>query len=133
MAMKRNGKGRALTVGVLGFLTLVGGCCSPVIYTERLPVGRVGEYYSMQMDAECWEPFWWMTGDLPVGMTFDSDGFLRGTPRYAGLYFLTIGFDDYVEGEILTSVSTSYELLIVEADEPIPEGWEEVSVLDLGR
>ena len=67
-----------------------------------------------------------MIGDLPVGMSFDSEGVLKGVPRYAGLYFLTVGFDEVVEGEILTSVSKSFELLIVEAGEPLPE-WEEVA------
>ena len=131
MTIKWRGAGRALAVGGLGLVVLVGGCCSPVIYSERLPAGRVGEYYSFQLDAECWDPYWWMTGELPVGMTFDSTGSLRGIPRYAGLYFITIGFDDIVEGEILTTVSRSFELLIVEAREPIPEGWDDPSVLDL--
>ena len=131
MTMKWPGTGRAFAAGALTLVVLASGCCSPVIHTDRLPAGRVGEYYHMQMDAECWEPFWWMTGELPVGMTFDSDGVLRGTPRYAGLYFITIGFDDYVDGEIMTSVSTSYELLIVEAREPIPEEWDDPGAPDV--
>ena len=116
-----SGSRGASTAGLVALLFLLGGCCPPVILTEELPPGRVGETYLVQFETECWDAFWWMTGELPVGMSFDSDGVLKGTPRYAGLYFLTVGFDDVVEGEVLTSVSRSYELLIVEADEPLPE------------
>ena len=91
------------------------------LLTDQLPPGRVGEPYFVALDTECWDPYWWMTGELPVGMSFDSDGVLKGTPRYAGLYFLTIGFDDVVEGEILTSVSKSFDLLIVEAGDLLPK------------
>lgn len=113
--------GRAPAVTLLALVLLSGACCPPIILTEQLPPGRVGDPYLVSFDTDCWDPFWWMTGELPVGMSFDSDGVLKGTPRYAGLYFLTIGFDDVVEGEVLTSVSKSFDLLIVEEDEPLPE------------
>ena len=108
-------------MALVALLSVLGGCCPPIILTEQLPPGRVGDPYFMELGTDCWDPFWWMTGELPVGMSFTSEGVLKGTPRYAGLYFLTIGFDDVVEGEVLTSVSKSFELLIVEADEPLPE------------
>ena len=110
----------------LALVSLLGACCPPVILTDTLPPGRVGDVYHFAFDTECWDPFWWMTGELPVGMSFDSEGVLKGVPSYAGLYFLTVGFDEVVEGEVMTSVSKSFELLIVEADEPLPE-WEEVA------
>ncbi len=47
-------------------------------------------------------------------MSFDSEGILRGTPRYSGLYFLTITWEDWFEGEILSSVTKAFDLLIVE-------------------
>jgi len=119
------GSRRPQAVGLLAAILLFSACCPPVILTEQLPPGRVGDPYLVTLDTDCWDPFWWMTGELPVGMSFDSEGVLRGTPRYAGLYFVTIGFDDYVDGEILTSVSKSFDLLIVEADEPLPEGWDQ--------
>lgn len=112
--------GGAPSATSLAFVLFV-ACCPPVILTEQLPPGRVGDPYFVALDTECWDPFWWMTGELPVGMSFDSDGVLQGIPRNAGLYFMTIGFDDVVEGEVLTSVSRSFELLIVEEDEPLPE------------
>ena len=54
-------------------------------------------------------------------MSFDSEGILRGSPRYSGLYFLTITWEDWFDGEILSSVSKAFDLLIVEEGEPLPE------------
>ena len=115
----RSRRGSALAfVAVVSFII---GCCPPVILTENLPAGRVGDPYHFALRADCWDGFWWMSGELPVGMSFDSDGILKGTPRYAGLYFLTITWEDVFEGEVLSSVSKSFELLIVEGHERLPE------------
>ena len=111
----------APALGSLALLLSLGACCPPVIFTETLPPGRVGDPYHFAFEGDCWTAFWWMTGELPVGMSFDSEGVLKGTPRYAGVYFLTVGWDDVVDGELLTSVSKSFELLIVEEGEPLPE------------
>ena len=62
-----------------------------------------------------------MSGELPVGMSFNSDGILTGIPDYAGVYFLTITWEDVVEGDVLSSVSKSFELVIVEENQPLPE------------
>ena len=113
--------GRRLGPAFLAVVWLLGACCPPVILTESLPAGRVGEPYHVAMQADCCCGFWWMSGELPVGMSFDSDGILKGVPRYAGVYFLTITWDDVYEGEVLSSVSKSFELVIVEENEPLPE------------
>jgi hypothetical protein len=44
---------------------------------------------------------------------------VHGTPRYAGLYFLTVTWEDQFEGEILSSVSRAFDLLILEENEPL--------------
>ena len=114
---------RASAAKFLVPVLFAGGCCPPVILTERLPPGRVGEPYHVELQADCWSGSWWASGELPPGMSFDGNGILRGTPRYAGLYFLTITWEDVYEGELISSVSKAFDLLIVEADEPFPEGW----------
>jgi hypothetical protein len=103
------------------FVSVLASCCPPVILTDNLPPGRVGEPYYLELQADCWDGFWWVSGELPPGMSFDSNGILRGAPRYSGLYFLTITWEDVFEGEILSSVSKSFDLLIVEEDEPLRE------------
>jgi hypothetical protein len=118
-----NGRARAMLLFVIA--SSMSGCCAPYILDESLPPRRVDEPYRFRLDADCWDAFWWMSGELPVGMSFGSDGVLKGTPRYAGRYFLTIGWDEVYEGEILTSVSKSFELVIVEAGEALPE-WDPV-------
>ena len=89
--------------------------------TDELPPGRVGDPYYFELRADCWDGFWWVSGELPVGMSFDSNGILRGTPEYEGLYFLTITWEDVFEGDVLSSVSKSFDLLIVEENEPLPD------------
>ena len=113
--------GRRFGPALLALVWLTGACCPPVILTESLPPGRVGEPYHVALQADCCCGFWWMSGELPVGMSFDSDGILKGAPRYAGLYFLTITWEDVLEGDVLSSVSKSFELLIVGENEPLPE------------
>lgn len=110
---------RAVAPAFLLFLFLIGSCCPPNILTESLPAGRVGDPYLVMLRAECTGGFWWVSGELPPGLSFNSDGVFSGTPRYAGLYFLTVTWEDQFEGEILSSVSRAFDLLVLEENEPL--------------
>ena len=109
----------ALAPALLVFLFLIGSCCPPNILTESLPEGRVGDSYLVALRAECTGGFWWVGGELPPGLSFNSDGVFSGIPRYAGLYFLTVTWEDQFEGEILSSVSRGFDLLILQENEPL--------------
>jgi hypothetical protein len=112
--------GRPAAAWIIASAATWTSCCPPTILTEQLPVGRVGEHYHLRLEAECWGAQWWVSGELPPGMSFTHEGVLHGIPRYAGVYFLTIGWDDVYEGEIVASVSRAYDLIIVEEGERLP-------------
>ena len=106
-------RGRRLALALVLAMPLV-GCCPPEILTEQLPIGYVGRPYEVQFEAECWGVTWWISGDLPPGMSFNNEGLLSGTPRYAGVYFITVTFEDVYEGEVMTSATRAYDLVIAE-------------------
>jgi hypothetical protein len=95
------------------------GCCPPVILTESLPDGRVGEPYHFVLQAECTTGLWFISGEVPPGLSFNSEGVFSGTPTVAGLYFLTINWEDWVDGELLSSVTKGFTLMILEAESAI--------------
>jgi len=97
-----------------------GGCCSPRIVPDQLPTGRVGEPYEVQFDIECWGGTWWISGELPAGLSFNSEGLLSGTPRYPGIYFLTVNWEDVYEGEVIDSATSAYDLVILDKEQAIP-------------
>jgi hypothetical protein len=101
---------------VLLFL-LLGSCCPPTILTDSLPPGRVGEPYWVALEAECWGGHWWVSGELPPGLSFNSNGVFSGTPRFSGLYFLNVTWEDVFEGEVISSVTRAFDLLILEEGE----------------
>jgi hypothetical protein len=106
-------RARRLVLAVVAAAPLA-GCCPPDILTEQLPIGYVGHPYEVQLEAECWGGTWWMSGELPAGMSFNSEGRLDGTPRYAGSYFITVTWEDVYEGEVVSSATRAYELVIAE-------------------
>jgi hypothetical protein len=70
----------------------VAGCCETTIKSTLLPDGQVGVPYSYELDAECDNDRWEIvSGDLPPGIAFASDGKFSGTPTQEGAYNLTIG------------------------------------------
>lgn len=97
-------------------LLVSSGCCPPAILTDTLPDGRVGEPYYLELQAECTTGLWFVGGELPPGLSFTSEGVLSGTPTVAGLYFLTITWEDWIDGELLSSVSKGFTLMILEAE-----------------
>jgi hypothetical protein len=60
-----------------------------------------------------------VNGELPPGLSFNSDGILSGTPRYGGLYFLTVTWEDVFEGDVISSVTRAFDLLILEEGETL--------------
>jgi len=98
---------------------MLGSCCPPTILTDSLPPGRVGEPYWVALEAECWGGHWWVSGELPPGLSFNSDGVFSGTPRYSGLYFLNVTWEDVFEGEVISSVTRAFDLLILEEGETL--------------
>ena len=84
---------RAYAPAFVLFLIL-GSCCPPTILTESLPPGRVGDPYRVALEAECFGGLWWVSGELPPGPSFNSDGVFSGMPRYSGLYFLNVTWED---------------------------------------
>ena len=65
----------------------------PGISTSALPVANVGESYSQSLMANggdgvlSWQV---LTGDLPSGITLNSNGILSGTPSATGTYSFTV-------------------------------------------
>jgi len=98
---------------------MLGSCCPPTILTDSLPPGRVGEPYRVTLEAECFGGFWWVSGELPPGLSFNSDGVFSGTPRFAGLYFLNVTWEDVFEGDVISSVTRAFDLLILEEGETL--------------
>lgn len=108
-----------LPVAMLTLLSLAQGCCDPQILTESLPPGRVGEPYVFALESACGDGFWYVSGELPPGLAFTSEGVFMGTPTFPGLYFLTVTWEDRdFEGYVTMSVSKGFTLLIDEADAP---------------
>ena len=112
--LSRCAEGRSIVLAAL-FATPFAGCCPPDILTEQLPIGYLGQPYEVQFEAECWGGTWWISGELPPGMSFNSDGRLFGVPRYTGTYFLTVTWEDVYEGNVISSVTRAYDLIITEA------------------
>ena len=111
-------RGRSAVVTLASVVSLA-GCCPPTILTKELPVGRTGEPYEVQFEAECLGGDWWISGDLPPGMSFNNEGLLFGVPRYAGVYFLTVTWEDVYEGNVISSATSAYDLVIVDRDQPV--------------
>ncbi len=84
---------------------MLGSCCPPTILTDSLPPGRVGQPYRVALEAECWGGHWWVSGELPPGLSFNSNGVFSGTPRFSGLYFLNVTWEDVFEGDVISSVT----------------------------
>ena len=113
---------------LLLFFLVVEGCCDPRILTDSLPEGRVGEPYLFALESECGSGFWFVSGELPPGLSFTSEGVFVGTPVLAGLYFLTVTWEDRVDG-VTSSVSKGFMLVILGAE--VPESVDGENVFDL--
>ena len=64
----------------------------PVITTENLPDGEVGELYNQTLVAEGDTPITWVLedGDLPDDLVLSEDGIISGTPTAAGTFTFTV-------------------------------------------
>jgi hypothetical protein len=100
---------------MLALLLVLKGCCDPRILTDTLPEGRVGQPYLIALESECGSGFWFVSGELPPGLSFTSEGVFVGTPLVAGLFFLTVTWEDRVDG-VTSSVSKGFLLVILEAE-----------------
>jgi len=63
---------------------------APVIATADLPNGTVGEYYSQRLEASDYANWSIVSGNLPTGLQWYSDGSIFGTPTKAGTYSFTV-------------------------------------------
>ena len=74
-----------------------GKCKKLTIKTESLPTVKLGEYFEQKMEAVSGTaPLLWevVTGQLPAGMNFSSDGVLSGIPSESGSFAFTIRVTD---------------------------------------
>ena len=64
----------------------------PVITTENLSGGKVGDSYSQTLSAEGTTPITWSLdgGDLPTGLQLTEDGMISGTPTASGVFNFTV-------------------------------------------
>ena len=79
-----------------GASSVLGPQAVPVIVTTSLPDGAVGNAYSQTLVASGGiEPYLWVAGRLPRGLTQSQDGTLSGTPTTAGTYTLSLSVVDH--------------------------------------
>lgn len=73
-----------------------GDDCDLKIQTDLLPPGIVGIEYRFNLDSKCGGDDWFVTeGNLPPGISLQSDGDLLGTPVAVGTFQFTIGVVEY--------------------------------------
>jgi len=81
-----------LTILIGTCCLIVAACCDLEITTQQLPDARVGSPYSEKMDADCDNENWELvSGDLPPGIGFSSEGKFSGVPTDRGTYSVTVG------------------------------------------
>jgi hypothetical protein len=100
--------------------------------TKSLPDGVVGEDYNVQLDVEGGIPPYYfdlIAGDLPAGITLDSDaGLLSGTPTEAGNATITIELSDDLGNaeprEFTLDIISPPGSVVVTTGSPLPGGEE---------
>ena len=86
---------------------------TPIITTDSLPNGTVGQYYDQQLHADGGNITWIATG-LPAGLTLDANGTINGTPTANGRFPVNVTAKNSA-GE----ASKEYKLTIESATVPV--------------
>jgi hypothetical protein len=72
------------------------GDCDLKIESTVLPPAFVGIEYRFNLDSKCGGDDWFISeGNLPPGISLQSDGDLLGVPVVAGTYIFTVGLIEY--------------------------------------
>ncbi|MEZ5991568.1 MAG: putative Ig domain-containing protein [Planctomycetota bacterium] len=92
------------------------------VVTTSLPRAVAGEYFQADVNATGgFAPYYWSAMGLPEGMYFDagvtSPGVLRGRPRAAGVYTLSLSADDGVHN----CIRSSFEFVVEPSLSALPE------------
>lgn len=70
--------------------------CDLKIQTGALPAGVVNVEYRFNLDSKCGGDDWFISnGDLPPGISLQSDGDLLGVPIVPGVFNFTVGVIEY--------------------------------------
>lgn len=70
--------------------------CDLKIQTDALPPAFVGVEYRFNLDSKCGGDDWFISeGNLPPGISLQSDGDLLGVPLVAGSFIFTVGVIEY--------------------------------------
>lgn len=70
--------------------------CDLKIQTDALPAGVVNVEYRFNLDSKCGGDDWFIAdGQLPPGISLQSDGDLLGVPVAVGVFNFTVGLVDY--------------------------------------
>ena len=86
---------------------------APIITTDSLPNGTVGQYYDQTLHADGGNITWSATG-LPAGLTLDANGTINGTPTANGQFPVNVTAKNSA-GE----ASKEYKLTIESATVPV--------------
>jgi hypothetical protein len=70
--------------------------CDLKIQTEALPPASLNVEYRFNLDSKCGGDDWFITeGNLPPGISLQSDGDLLGVPVAVGIFNFTVGVVEY--------------------------------------
>lgn len=86
---------------------------APIITTDSLPNGTVGQYYDQQLHADGGNITWIATG-LPAGLTLDANGTINGTPTANGRFPVNV-----IAKNSAGEASKEYKLTIESATVPV--------------
>jgi len=110
-------KGLSITILLIGDL--------PVITTENLPGGKVGETYNQTLTAEGTTPITWSLdgGALPTGLELTGAGVISGIPTASGVFNFTVKATNII-GNTTKGFSISVIYPPVITTETLPDGKE---------
>ena len=86
---------------------------APIITTDSLPNGTVGQYYDQQLHADGGNITWIATG-LPAGLTLGANGTINGTPTANGRFPVNV-----IAKNSAGEASKEYKLTIESATVPV--------------
>ncbi|MDD3409823.1 MAG: M6 family metalloprotease domain-containing protein [Eubacteriales bacterium] len=100
------------------YTVAIGGKQPPVITTESLDMGYVGDLYGAELSADGAGPFAWriLDGQLPQGLSLTKDGRINGTPEAPGNAAFTVGVSNGVSPDAQKRLSI--DVIVIEG-EPI--------------